>query len=257
MTDRISLRHITIVLKQPKYAGNIGSAARCAKNMGIERVIVAGEGEYDEAQMKQMATHCAADVVDGIRYFDTLDEALAGARYVVGTTARAGRSRLRQSVVDPRRMAEALIDVSKTNEVAIVFGPEDRGLTNDDLRYCDLVVTIPTADRMRSINLSHAVMIICYELLMASGVRPTSFTPRLAARGEMENMYRHLEEVLLKIEFINTQNPAHSMIGVRRFFSRVQLTAKDVKIVRGICRQVENCMEKATKDLTSTGGDRK
>lgn len=240
MKEGILLENITLVLKRPKYAGNIGSVARCAKNMGIARVVVAGEDRYDEAQMKLLATHCAADVVEGIRYFNTLEEAIARAHYVVGTTARSGRSRLRQSAIDPRRMAEKLLDISMTNEVAIIFGPEDRGLTNQDLMRCDLVVTIPTADRLRSINLSHAVMIICYELMMASGVRLPSFVPRLASRKEMENMYQHLAEVLLKIDFINSQNPAHAMIGVRRFFSRVQLTAKDVKIVRGICRQVEN-----------------
>lgn len=257
MTERILLPHITIVLKNPKYAGNIGSVARCAKNMGIERVVVVGERGHAEAPMRQMATHSAGDVVDDIRYCDTIEHALAGFRFVVGTSARKGRSRIRQSVVDPRRMAADLIDISRNNDVAILFGPEDRGLTNHDLIYCDMVVTIPTADTMRSINLSHAVMIICYELFMASCESVQSFTPRRASRGELEKMYAHLEGLLLKINFINAPHPAHAMVGVRRFFSRVRLTAKDVKIVRGICRQVENYGKGSIKGLTFTGGDHK
>ncbi len=235
--SRARLENISIVLNRPKYGGNIGSAARCAMNMGIEKLIVVGHPEPDGEAMKQMATHVAAPVLDGIRYFDTLSEALGAFRYVVGTTARRGHSNLRSVMVDPREMGLTVAEVSMKNEIALVFGPEDRGLTNEELRHCHLLVSIPTSDRFRSLNLSHAVMILCYEIFTASLPRTASFTPRLATSAELEDMYAHLKDTLLAIGFIGEDNPEYGMIAVRRFLSRVRLYSKDVKIIRGICRQ--------------------
>ena len=160
----VNLDHVTIVLKGPKFPGNVGSAARCAMNMGIGKMIVVGNRGLDDEAVRQMATHVAKEIVEGIRHFDTLDEALAGFSWVVGTTARHGSGR--GPVVSPRRMAEILAGLSQENEIALLFGPEDTGLTNDDLRFCQTLVTIPTAG-FKSLNLSHAVMVLCYELLLA------------------------------------------------------------------------------------------
>lgn len=236
---RAYMENLAVVLNRPKYPGNIGSTARCAKNMGIHRIIVVDPLNPDRATIEQLSTHCALDVVEAIQYSDNLEDALLPFQYVVGTTGRSGDTSLKKVMASPRVMAETIVDVSQNNDVALVFGPEDRGLTNAELKYCDLLVKIPTSDALRSINLSHAVMIICYEIFAASREGPTGFTPKLATVAEREAMYDHLKEMFLRIGFIKTQNPDYWMTNVRRLFSRTTLLAKDVKIIRGICHQVE------------------
>ncbi|MEW6333466.1 MAG: RNA methyltransferase [Thermodesulfobacteriota bacterium] len=230
------LDHVTIVLKGPKFPGNVGSAARCAKNMGIGRLIVVGSRDLDDEAVRQMATHVSKDVVEAIRHFDTLDEALAGFSWVVGTTARQGSGR--GPAVSPRRMAESLVALSQSNTIALLFGPEDTGLTNDDLRFCQTVVTIPTAG-FKSLNLSHAVMILCYELLVAQMGPETAPVPKLASSRELEGMYVQLKAVLRAIGFLNPENPDYWMMHIRRLLARTTLQAREVKIIRGICRQIE------------------
>jgi len=228
--------HIAVVLNRPKYSGNIGSAARCAKNMGIERLIVVGNQEYRQEEIRQMSTHLAADVVDQIVYCEELGEALSGFSYVVGTTARLGLAR--GPMVSPREMAEQVAEISRENEVALLFGPEDTGLTNEDLRYCQTVVSIPTSERFRSLNLSHAVMLLCYEIAIAETGIPERFTPKLASSRELEGMYGHIGTLLQEIGFLNPENPEYWLMYIRRLFSRVRLSAKEVRIIRGICRQL-------------------
>jgi len=136
-------------------------------------------------------------------------------------------------------MARQVAGLGRNNRVALVFGPEDRGLSNDELRLCHSVVNIPTSDDFRSLNLSHAVMILCYELFVATAPPRAAFQPRLASSGELEGMYGHLKDVLTRIGFINKQNPEYWMLHVRRLLSRVQLHSREVKIIRGICRQID------------------
>jgi tRNA/rRNA methyltransferase len=235
--DMTKTENITIVLNRPKYPGNVGSVARCAKNMGIEKIMVVGNRGLDEEEMKTMATHVASDIVDNICYFDQIDEALAGFHYIVGTTSRRGNAR--GPVVSPREMAERLPDLSEENEVALLFGPEDTGLTNDELRFCHLVVAIPASSRFKSINLSHAVMILCYEIFISRARHPETFTPRLATSAELEGMYDKMKALLTKSGFLNPQNPDYSMMHIRWLLSRTKLFSKEVKIIRGICRQIE------------------
>ncbi|MCX5836556.1 MAG: RNA methyltransferase [Deltaproteobacteria bacterium] len=237
MPKTTKTENITIVLNRPKYPGNVGSVARCAKNMGIERIVVVGNRNLDEEEMKTMATHVAADIVDNIRYFDQIEEALAGFHYIVGTTSRRGNAR--GPVVSPREMAERLPDISEENDVALLFGPEDTGLSNDELRFCHLVVAIPASSRFKSINLSHAVMILCYEIFISRAGHPETFTPRLATSVELEGMYDQAKVLLTKIDFLNPQNPDYSMMQIRRLLSRTKLLSREVKILRGVCRQIE------------------
>jgi tRNA/rRNA methyltransferase len=231
-----NLDQVTIVLKGPKFAGNVGSTARCAKNMGIGKLIVVGSRDLDDEAVRQMATHESKEVVNGIRHFDTLDEALADFSWVVGTTARTGSGR--GPVVTPRKMAESLVGLSRHNEIALLFGPEDTGLTNDDLRFCQTLVTIPTAG-FKSLNLSHAVMILCYELFVARMETPVAVTGKLAGVRELESMYTQLKQTLQAIGFLNPENPDYWMMHIRRLFARTTLQAREVKILRGICRQIE------------------
>jgi tRNA/rRNA methyltransferase len=238
--ETVTRENITIVLHRPKYPGNIGSAARAAKNMGIRNISVVerGEARVEEImpEIRKMATHLAADTVDCIRFFTDLKEAIADYGYVVGTTSRFGNAR--QPVIDPAETAAKLIDISRHNRVAVVFGPEDFGLSNEELQLCHEFVAIPTADDLKSLNLSHAVMVVCYEIFKASTGRKERFTPKLATSAELEGMYAQLKDMFLKIDFVNPQNPEHRMAQVRRFLSRVGLYSKEVQIIRGICRQV-------------------
>lgn len=230
-------KNITLVLHRPKHAGNIGSVARCAKNMGIGDIIVVTREEPDMERIRQMSTHLALDVVDRIRFVDRLDEALGGFHFIAGTTARTGS--MRQPSGHPREVAETLVDVSQKNKVAILFGPEDIGLTNDELRRCHALITIPTSDKLRSLNLSHAVLLVCYEIFLASTAVPERFKPRLATSAELEGMYEQIKDLFIKIGFINPQNPEYWMLNVRRFLSRAELRSRDVKIIRGFCRQLD------------------
>jgi tRNA/rRNA methyltransferase len=136
-------------------------------------------------------------------------------------------------------MAERLTDISRENEVALLFGPEDTGLSNDELRFCQLVVAIPASSRFKSINLSHAVMILCYEIFISRADHPETFTPRLATSAELEGMYDQAKDLLTKVEFLNPQNPDYSMMHIRRLLSRTKLLSREVKILRGVCRQIE------------------
>jgi tRNA/rRNA methyltransferase len=237
MHVRAKTENITIVLNKPKYPGNVGSVARCARNMGIEKISVVGNRDLALEEMRQMATHFAAGIVDRIQHFDRLDEALARFHYIVGTTSRRGSAR--GPVVSPREMAARLVDISQDNKVALLIGPEDTGLSNDDLRFCHLLVTIPTSKHNKSINLSHAAMILCYEIFVSHMEPMEAFTSRLAASAELEGMYDHLKGLLMKIGFLNPENPEFWMMHIRRFLSRTNLFSKEVKIIRGLCRQLE------------------
>jgi tRNA/rRNA methyltransferase len=196
-----------------------------------------------------MATHAASDVVEQMEVCDTLAEALAGFNFVVGTTARLGGQR--KVVSSPSKLGQKLKSLSHDNRIAILFGPEDRGLTNVDIRFCDILVNIPTAE-FSSLNLAQAVMIICYELFRFSCGKPGEFTPRLANRYELEAMYEQLKDVLIRVSFINPDNPDYFMNNLRHFFSRMQLRAKEVRIVRGICRQIiwygKKCYQEGLKE---------
>jgi len=239
---KANLENIAIVLNEPHYPENIGAAARAAKNMGIGRLVVVNPLDCDLMRVLKMATHTAEDVVLNMDVHTSLPDALAPFQYIVGTTARTGWGR--QSVRNPRKLAAELIPVSQENRVALLFGTESRGLSNDDLKYCDALVTIPTA-AFSSLNLAQAVMVLVYEIFMANIEEKQPFVPRLAQRHELEAMYEHLKEVLARIHFINPENPDYWMIGGRRFFSRMRLRARDVKVIRGICRQMDwYCNEK-------------
>ena len=171
---RVWLENIAIVLSQPHFPENIGAAARAICNMGLKRLIVVSPENFDLAKVRRMATHAAQEVVEQMAVMDTLDESLADFGYVVGTTARLGGQR--QVLRSPARLAEKLAPISQQNQVAILFGPEDRGLTNADLRLCHGLVNIPTAE-FSSLNLAQAVMVVCYELFQYHSDKPGEFAP--------------------------------------------------------------------------------
>jgi tRNA/rRNA methyltransferase len=245
MTEKNRLDHISIVLHKPRFPENIGAAVRSSKNMGIGRIIVVDPENYDLDKVRMLATHAASDVVDGIVVYPELKQALAEFTYVVGTTARLGKER--SGVSSPAQMARKLVSISRENRVAVVFGPEDRGLVNEELRLCHQLVNIPTAG-FSSINLAQAVMILCYEIFSASIEKDDLFVPRLANRYELDGMYDQLKNILIRIDYIKPDNPDYWMHHIRRFFSRIGLRAGEVAIIRGICRQIDWYGKKCRRD---------
>ncbi len=242
---KINLDNIAIVLNEPHYPENIGAAVRAAKNMGISRFLVVNPADCDLRRILKMATHHAEDLVLGMEVHEQLEEALKPFQYVVGSTARTGSRR--QSVKNPRQLALELVNISRKNRVALLFGSEASGLANEHLRFCDALVTIPTAG-FSSINMAQAVMIMVYEIFTASSEKKEGFTPRLATHGELEAMYVHLKDTLTKINFINPENPDYWIASVRRFFSRMKLRGRDIHLIRGICRQIDwYCFKRTAK----------
>jgi len=238
-TLKTKVKNISIVLYKPKYAGNVGSVARAAKNMGIGNIIIVGTSGFNYEEMQQRSTHLAKDVLDKIIYCENMGEALGKFNYIVGTTARLGKGR--GPFISPRAVAHNIVNISQKNKIALLFGPEDTGLANEQLRLCHSVVTIPTSREFTSLNLSHAVMILCYEIFIASSeeTKTQEVAPALARSNELEGMYEQIKTLLADIGFLNPENPDYWMRHLRLFFTRAGILSREVKIVRGICRQLE------------------
>jgi len=232
---RVRLEKVAVVLFRPRLPENIGSVARAACNMGISRLVAVQPEVLDRRRMAMMATGPAEYLLDKMEVHDDLAAALASFQYIVGTTARLGGVRLEYAT--PREMASRLVDVSQHNEVALLFGPENFGLTNEELPFCHALVHIPTAE-CSSLNLAQAVMVLAYEIFTAAGEK-THFVPRLANSRELESMYAMLQETLVKINFISHQNPEHWMFNVRRLFAHHGLRAREAQVIKGICRQID------------------
>lgn len=239
--ESINLNNISIVLHRPRFPENIGSAARAAANMGISKLVVVSPEDFDREKILKLATHAVKPVVDEIKIYDDMAEALAPFQYAVATSARTGRSR--PATQRPDTAAKKLIPISQLNSIAVVFGPEDRGLSNEELKYCQDVIIIPTAG-FHSLNVAQAVMIVCWELYRTSlvgesmGSAATDPVPELATEHDLEGMYDHLEQTLTKIGFLDKANPDHWMRNIRRMFHRFLLRKVDVNLFRGICRQI-------------------
>jgi len=245
MFKRINFDNITIVLHQPRHPENIGSVARAMCNMGFSRLVVIDPPNFDRNKILKLATHAASHVVDKSSICSDLKDALSHFNYVVGATARLGGQR--QVVNTPSKLAQKLVPISIENRIAILFGPEDRGLSNEDIRNCHGLVNIPTAE-FSSLNLAQAVIIICYEIFTAGLEENTKSAPRLASRHELDGMYDQLKDILVRISYINPENPDYWINNLRRFFSRLQLRAKEVSIIRGICRQINWYGKKCYED---------
>jgi tRNA/rRNA methyltransferase len=237
------LRNITIVLVRPQYAGNIGSVCRAMKNMGISRLILVSPGQDPlSAEARMMATS-ARDILQKAKIYSSLEEALQGFRWIAGTSARKGINR--GPFISPREISPEILQHARSIPVAILFGPEDRGLTNRELDPCHALIRIPTHPGLSSLNLAQAVLLLSYELFLTSraetseGFSSSSGMPKPAEFKRIEGMYNHLEELLLRIGFLDPNNPKRIMHTLRRIFGRANLGDRDVAILRGIFRQLE------------------
>ena len=252
MPATVNLKNVCIVLSRPRYPENIGAAARAMRNMGFEQLIVVDPQNCDLSRILKMATHAAIDVVEQMLVYEDLQTALEPLNYIVGTTARLGGQR--QLVGTATRLAQKLAPISENNRVALLFGPEDRGLTNEDIRFCHELINIPTAE-FSSLNLAQAVMIMCYELRRYNQPKAKTFVPQFANRHELDGMYAQLKDILVRISYIQPENPEYFMNNIRQFGTRMKLRAKEVSIIRGICRQIDWYGKKCFQDGLKKKGD--
>lgn len=233
----MNLDNIRIVLVNTSHPGNIGGVARAMKNMGLSRLYLVAPKQYPDEQANWRAAS-AVDVLEDAVVTETLAEAIGDCQFVVGTSAR--ERRIPWPLQDPRQCAGRMAELSSREQVAVLFGREDRGLTNDELKVCNLHLNIPTSADYSSLNLAMAVQIVCYELRMLldqaelPGAEDEHWDTDFATRDNMERFYAHLEQTLIDIEFLDPAAPRQLMARLRRLYSRVRLDEMELNILRGI-----------------------
>ncbi len=255
--SNINFTNIRIVLVNTTHPGNIGGAARAMKNMGLSRLYLVAPKEYpsDKAVWRSAG---ATDVLDNAVVVETLDEAIGGCSLVVGTSAR--ERRIPWPLLDPRECGENVWVEAGQHEVAIVFGREDRGLTNEELHKCNYHVHIPANEEYSSLNLATAVQVICYEVRMAylkaaEGKTLPNHTWDMppADSTALENYYEHLEQTLAGLGFLDPQNPKQTMTRLRRMYNRVRMDQMELNILRGVLTAMQNYVYYTNKVVGKLG----
>jgi TrmH family RNA methyltransferase len=238
-------QRVRIVLVRPRHAGNVGAAARAMKNMGLGRLVVVDPYRFDLARAARMAVH-ARDVVGACRIVGSLADAVGDCGLVVGTTSRS--SARERGAITPRAAAPEIVAAVARNDVALVFGPENHGLSNAELAVCQRVVRIPASAAYASINVAQAVLLCAYEIFLAAG-DPTDDVPGeagpRASSGRLEFMYARIEDALRAIGFLHPGNVTHMMGRVRRLLDRTAPGEADVQVLLGVVRQARWAAERA------------
>jgi len=236
MRRKMHLDSVCIILVRPKFPENIGSAARAMKNMGLSRLVVVNGCSPLLANAYKLASG-AEDILERAEEFPTFREAISEVGCVVGTTSRGGKER--GPDLTPEALAKKLIPLSQKNLIGLAFGSEKEGLTNEELSLCHLYCKIPSMESFPSLNLAQAVMVVSYELFRASIEIPKKEI-RLAPAEQMERMLEHMEKTLLRIGFLDSNNPKRIMRVLRRLFGRSQMDEREVKILEGIWSQMDH-----------------
>lgn len=234
---------VRIILVGTTHPGNIGATARAMKNMGLRDLVLVNPRYFPHADATARASG-AEDVLEETRVVDHLDEALADCVFAAGASARSRA--IDWPYMEPRECAQRLSEESKTGNVAVVFGPEKSGLTNDDLDRCNTLLTIPTDPAFSSLNIAMAVQIICYELHLLQHTPAGSPEPDVppATGEEYEHFYQHLEAVLTDSGFLDPENPRLLMRRLRRLFIKSELDKNEVNILRGILTALDPAKRK-------------
>ena len=231
----LPIEHITVILVRPQSPGNIGSVARAMQNMGLHRLCLVQPECFPHPAARMMACH-ADELLQQAQVCDSVQQAVAGCHWLVGTSAR--RRRYRKPPLTPRAFAHKLPVLCQQHHVGLLFGPEDAGLTTPELNLCHELLVIPTVPTATSLNLAQAVMVVCYEIMQARIQAPTEVLPALASVGEIEAMYQHLRQALAIRGFSDPHGIERVLDGLRRIFERTALEQRDVRLVRGIARQL-------------------
>lgn len=246
------LDRVTVVLDHPQDVVNIAATVRAMKNMGLRSLRVVRPDDFDPHRIEGIA-HRSSDVVEATRTFDTLQEALADCVWVVGTTARPRTAN--RNYVRPRGMASEMIARAADGPVALVFGREDRGLSNEALDLCHEVAIIPTSPDYSSLNLAQAVLVLCYEIFLASGEGSDELprgrrATRPATQADLETMYRALGEGLTRIDFYKgTRRDEAVLRTLRTILGRAELDRREARLVQAIGFEIGHYLDRLGIDV--------
>lgn len=243
------LQNIRVVLVNTSHPGNIGGAARAMKNMGLSRLVLVDPQDFPSHEADARASG-ATDILEGAQVVATLEDALAGCNLVLGTSARDRR--IPWPLLDPRESGAMAVErAGLGEEVALVFGREYAGLTNEELQRCHYHVHIPSNPDFSSLNLAAAVQVLSYEVRMswlAAGGQASKVekfevasvrSSELATMDEMERFYEHLEKTLVDIAFLDPEKPKHLMARLRRLYGRSSVNRSEMSILRGILTETQ------------------
>lgn len=238
MNGDIALDRIRIVLSRTSHPGNIGAAARAMKTMGLGHLVLIEPASFPDPVADARASG-ANDILENARVVASLDEALDGTVLSAAITAR--RRERSVPIRASRDAAPELVAFAATGDVALVFGTETSGLTNEEVERCSMPVSIPANPAFSSLNLGSAVQLLCYELRMAalSPTPPAEPLPDLATFEEVEGFHRHLERAMTASGFYDPANPKRLLQRLRRLFGRIRLEKEEVNILRGIVAALE------------------
>lgn len=244
MAEHDNFNRIRIVMVNTTHPGNIGGAARAMKNMGLGKLYLVDPKQYP-AEKAVWRAASAADVLDDAVVVGSLDEAIADCTLVVGTSAR--ERRIPWPLLTPRECGDKAWAEAGKGEVAIVFGREDRGLTNEELQKCHYHVHIPSNPDYSSLNIAAAIQVLCYEIRMTHLAekegKPIHFDDwdvPPAKQQDMEYYYAHLEETLAKLDFLDLSNPRQTVTRIRRMFNRIRMDEMEISILRGMLTSIQN-----------------
>lgn len=230
------LSNLRIVMVRPHGSGNIGSVARAMKNFGAAELAIVGKARTRSFWARAMAAH-GRDVLADARCYDSIRAAIADCALVVGTTCRSGLYRRHSRTA--REAAPEITSAAQKGKVALLFGPEDHGLSNKDLEHCQLLVTIPSHPSYQSLNVAQAAVICLHELYGAALAPAQQDGIERAKAEQVERLFDIMRNSLLKIGFLDSENPEHMLLAFRRIFGRAGLEDKDVRILTGMFRQIE------------------
>ncbi len=248
-TDTREDGRVAVVLVEPQGPRNIGSICRVMRNFGCDDLrLVRPACNHRALSARHMAVR-SQDLLEQARLFPTLAQAIADCHLVVGTTRRFGK--YRQDCCLPADLPRLLAGIQ--GRTALVFGREDNGLTNAELQQCHRFLTIPTDPDLPSMNLAQAVTVCLYEIAKdrRPPVSPGPGSEQPAPASECEAMYAHMQAVLLRIGYLNPQNPDHIMRTYRRLFGRAGLSTRDVRILRGLWNAIDVAVQRVDKERKS------
>lgn len=246
MTDaRSALANVAVVLFEPQDHVNIAATVRAMKNMGAHQLRLVRPVPYDPVRLEGIA-HDTQDVIDAIRTYDTLDDAIGDCVRVAGFTAR--RRAAKRDITEPRAMAPELLDWGRDGTVALMFGREDSGLPNDALDRAHLVVTIPTTEHA-SLNLAQAVLVALYELHLAAATATRELAPPRkdappATNEQYEQLFADTERALAAIQFFKTRQTEHIMRTVRSLAFRARPDAREISLARAMAIEVVRFLDR-------------
>ncbi len=235
------LERLRVVLVNTSHPGNIGATARAMKNMGLSQLYLVEPLQFpsDEAHARAAG---AGDVLQQAQVVGSLEQALAGCRLAFGCSARVRH--LPWPLLEPQACAEQIVStLGEGAEVALVFGREHSGLTNDELQRCQFHVHIPADPAYSSLNLAAAVQVLSYEVRMAwlaAQDQPSAVVEEeWATADELERFYQHLQQALVTIGFLDPARPRQLMPQLRRLYGRAGVTRQEMNILRGILTETE------------------